>query len=98
MFYDFKSGLKQQDSLEPLRQAFGGDAPSRETVYNWFTEFRRHRETLEDGERTGRPCSATIEENVTAVRGETGGRRCPSHDCLDCRSAADFAEDSHLHS
>ena len=68
MFYDFKSGLKQQESLERLKQAFGDEAPSRATVYNWFAEFRRHRETLEDGERTGRPCSATTEENVTAVR------------------------------
>ena len=68
MFYDFKSGLKQQESLERLRQAFGDDAPSRATVYNWFAEFRREREALKDGERTGRPCSATTEQSITAVR------------------------------
>ena len=68
IFYDFKSGLKQQDCLERLMNAFGAQAPSRATVYNWFAEFRRHRETLQDAERSGRPCSATTEENVTAVQ------------------------------
>ena len=68
IFYDFKSGLKQQQCLERLMNAFGAHAPSRATVYNWFAEFRRDRETLQDAERSGRPCSATTEENVTAVQ------------------------------
>ena len=68
IFFDFKSDLKQQECLERLMNAFGAHAPSRATVYNWFAEFRRHRETLQDAQRSERPCSATTEENVTAVQ------------------------------
>ena len=65
IFYDFKSGLNQKQSLERLQAAFGNEAPSRTTVYNWFAEFRRGRNSLEDDPRSGRPTTETI---VAAVR------------------------------
>lgn len=68
ILYDFKSGLKQQESYERLTVAFGDQAPSRASVFNWFAEFRRGRQSLEDDERCGRPISATGEENVAAVK------------------------------
>lgn len=68
IFYDYKSGLRQQESLDRLQTAFGEEAPSRTTVFAWFAEFRRGRRSLEDEERCGRPVSATTEENVVAVR------------------------------
>lgn len=68
IYYDFKSGLKQKESIERLRAAFGEEAPSSATVYNWFAEFNRGRISLEDEAREGRPCTAVTEENINAVR------------------------------
>ena len=68
IFYDYKSGLTQQQSVERLCAAFGDDAPSRTTVFEWFAEFRRGRRSLDDEVRSGRPVEATTEENVAAVR------------------------------
>lgn len=68
ILYDFKSSLTQQQSIERLRVAFGDDAPSRTTVFEWFAEFRRGRRSLEDEARTGRPVEATTNENIAAVR------------------------------
>ena len=67
IFYDFKSGLDQQESFQRLHAAFPNIAPSRATVYRWFGEFRRGRESLEDEERSGRPQTAVTHENVIRV-------------------------------
>ena len=68
IFYDYKSGLTQQQSVERLCAAFGDDAPSCTTVFEWFAEFRRGRHSLDDEICSGRPVEATTEENVAAVR------------------------------
>ena len=39
IFYDFKSGLNQQQSHSRLQAAFGNKAPSWTTVYDWFADF-----------------------------------------------------------
>ena len=68
IFYDFKSGLNQQQSHNRLKAAFGNEAPSRTTVYDWFAEFRRGQRSLEDDPRSGRPATATTDIQVAAVR------------------------------
>ena len=68
MFYDFKSVLNQQQSHNRLKAAFGNEAPSRTTVYDWFAEFRRGRRSLEDDPRSGLPATATVDVQVAAVR------------------------------
>ena len=67
IFYDFKSNLKEAQSLERLTQAFGDLAPSRATGFNWFVKFRRSRTSFEDEERSGRPVVAVTEDNIDAV-------------------------------
>ena len=67
IFYDFKRGLNQAQSLERLTQAFGDLAPSRATVFNWFSEFKRGKTPFEDEERSGRPSTAVTEDNIDAV-------------------------------
>ncbi|XP_053411309.1 histone-lysine N-methyltransferase SETMAR-like [Nycticebus coucang] len=67
IFYDFKSGLNQTQSLERLHRAFGDLTPSRATIFRWFQEFRRGRTSLRDEERSGRPATAVTEENIAAV-------------------------------
>ena len=68
IFYDFKSGLNQQQSHSRLQAAFSNEAPSRTTVYDWFAEFRRGRRSLEDDPRSGRPAEATTGVQVAAVQ------------------------------
>jgi histone-lysine N-methyltransferase SETMAR len=68
IFYDYKCGLTQSQSLDRLRQGFGDTAPSRTTVFDWFAEFRRGRVSLEDEAREGRPQSSTTTEMVAAVQ------------------------------
>lgn len=67
IFYDFKSGLNQQQCIDRLNSAFGNEAPSKTTVYDWFSEFNRGRNSLSDEFRKGRPSTA-VPENIDAVR------------------------------
>ena len=67
IFYYFKNGLNQAQSLERLTQAFGDLAPSHATVFNWFADFKRGRTNFEDEERSGRPSMATTGDNIDAV-------------------------------
>lgn len=68
IFYDFKKGLTPQQCVESLRSAFGNEAPSEKTVYNWFAEFRRGRTSVSDEYREGRPKSVVVPKNIDAVR------------------------------
>ncbi|GFU90270.1 uncharacterized protein TNCV_1853031 [Trichonephila clavipes] len=48
--------------------AFGDKSPSRATVFRWFKEFCRGRNSFQDEEHTGRTRSAVIPDNVYALR------------------------------
>ena len=48
IFYGFKRNLSAAELLANLTSAFGEQAPSRATVFNWLAEFRRGRASLED--------------------------------------------------
>ena len=45
----------------------GNDAPALSTVKKWAAEFKRSSESLEDDLTSGRPASATIQENIDCV-------------------------------
>ena len=68
IYYDFKRKLPAAESLANLTVAFGEQAPSRATVFNWFAEFRRGRTSLEDEQRSGRPVSVVDDEKIAGVR------------------------------
>lgn len=76
MFYDYKIGLKPQDSHNRLTAAFNNNAPAIQTVYKWFKEFRCGRSSLEDGDRSGRPQTATtaVQEDAVAALIKEDGR------------------------
>ncbi|XP_065064059.1 protein GVQW3-like [Rhopilema esculentum] len=67
IYYDFKRGLKQEECLAQFLQTFGDNAPSRATVFRWFAEFKRGRESLKDETHPGRPPTAVVPETVAAV-------------------------------
>lgn len=68
IFYDFRSGLSQQQCFDRLIAAFGEEAPAKSTVYKWFQEFRLGRNFLCDEPHTGRPKSAVLPKYIDAVR------------------------------
>lgn len=52
------------ESLQRLQSCFPDSAPSRTTVFDWFAEFKRNRQSLEDCPRSGRPSTAVVQENI----------------------------------
>jgi len=68
IYYDFRCGLTQQQSIDRLSSAFVDEAPSRTTVYDWFAEFKRGRSSLGQASGAGRPKSAITPENIDAVQ------------------------------
>lgn len=67
IYYDFKRGLKQEECHAQLFRTFEDIAPSRATVFRWFAEFKRGRESLKDETHPGRPPTAVIPETIAMV-------------------------------
>lgn len=68
IFYDFKRGLSYHESHENLVATFGDTAPSLTTVFTWFKEFQRGRQSLQDDPRSGRPPETVTDENARLVK------------------------------
>ncbi|XP_035226618.1 protein GVQW3-like [Stegodyphus dumicola] len=64
----FKVGSNQEECVQRLHLVFGYEDLSRAIVFRWFIEFHRGRNSLQDEEHTGRPLSAVILDNVSAIR------------------------------
>ncbi|GFX19402.1 HTH_48 domain-containing protein [Trichonephila clavipes] len=58
-----KSNMPTQIKDE-LDSVYGDPAPSFTVVKIWAAEFKRGRKSLEDDERSGRPNTATTNENI----------------------------------
>eukprot|EP00794_Sanderia_malayensis_P008399 gene8399-9299_t len=58
IYYDFKT--------QPF-QTFEDIAPSRATVFRWYAECKRGRESLKDEAHPGRPPTAVVPETVATV-------------------------------
>ncbi|GFU50018.1 HTH_48 domain-containing protein [Trichonephila clavipes] len=53
---------------DELDSVYGDSAPPFTTVKFWSTEFKRGRKSLGDDERSGRPNTVAIDENIAKVR------------------------------
>ncbi|KYM99688.1 Histone-lysine N-methyltransferase SETMAR, partial [Cyphomyrmex costatus] len=60
----FLMGKTPERSLQWLEKCYPTSAPSRTTVYRWFSEFKMGRTSTEDAPRSGRPKEATNVEIV----------------------------------
>jgi hypothetical protein len=49
---------------EMLQKACGECAMKKTRIYEWYTRFQDGREDVEDDERSGRPSTSIIDENV----------------------------------
>ena len=52
---------------DELDSVYGDSAPSFTTVKFWTVEFKRGRKSLGEDERSGRPKTATSDENLAKV-------------------------------
>ena len=50
-----------------LDSVYGNSAPLFTTMKFWVAEFKRGRKSLGDDERSGRPKTATTDENISKV-------------------------------
>ncbi|KYN22475.1 hypothetical protein ALC57_05126, partial [Trachymyrmex cornetzi] len=63
----FLMGKTSEQSLQWLQKCYPTSAPSRTTVYRWFSEFKMAHTSTEDAPHSGRPKEATNEEIVKQV-------------------------------
>lgn len=62
-----KNEIKCNKVCEMLQKAYGESAMKKTSVYEWYKRFQDGREDVEDDERSGRPSTSTIDENVKKV-------------------------------
>src|SRR5436190_14865022 len=63
----FLKGNTPTQIKDELDSVYGDSAPSIITVKFWAAEFKRGRKSLGDDERSGRPKTATTDENIAKV-------------------------------
>ena len=51
-----------------LQEAFGDNAMGQSKTYLWYKRFKDGRRSVDDDERSGRPSTSTIPENIAEVR------------------------------
>lgn len=62
-----KNEIKCNKVCELLQKAYGESAMKKTSVYEWYKRFQDGREDVEDDERSGRPSTSIIDENVKKV-------------------------------
>ena len=50
-----------------LDKRYGNSVPGKSTIFDWHSEFKLGRINTDDAERSGRPKSAVVPENITKV-------------------------------
>src|SRR5436190_21585100 len=65
--YLFLKGNMPTQIKDELDSVYGDSAPSFTTVKFWAAEFKRDRKSLGDVERSGRPKTASTDENIAKV-------------------------------
>ena len=67
-----KAGKSAVETIKLINKAYGSAAMSRANVYQWYAHFGDRRK---DNARSGRPSTASTDENVESVRLLTEDRR-----------------------
>ena len=58
-----------------LDKRYGDSGPGKSTITDWYAEFKRARTNTDDAERSDRPKSAVVPENITKVHKIVLGNR-----------------------
>lgn len=63
----FLMGKNTVKAKQWLDKCYPDSAPSITTVKRWYADFKRGRRNTDDAERSGRPNSAVVSENITKI-------------------------------
>lgn len=63
----FLMGKNTVGAKQWLDKHYGDSAPGKSTIIDWYAEFKRGRTSTVDAERSGRPKSAVVPENIKNV-------------------------------
>ena len=61
----FLMGKNTVEAKQWLDKRYGDSAPGKSTIIVWYAEFKRGHTNTDDAERSGRPKSAVVPENIT---------------------------------
>lgn len=67
ILYDFKCGLKPDESFDRFQQTFMNECPFEATTYRRHYKFKRGRLTSGDEERSGHPSTAVTENAAVKI-------------------------------
>ena len=68
-------GKNTVEAKQWFYKRYGDSAPEKTTIIDWYAEFKRGRTNTDDAERSGRPKSAVVPENITKVHKAVLGDR-----------------------
>src|SRR5687767_9002461 len=68
ILFCFKNEIPCSQVVSMLQKAFGDQALNRTSVFERYSKFRDGRESLGDEPRSGRPVTATTNENVEKAK------------------------------
>ncbi|CAK9803082.1 Protein GVQW3 [Anthophora quadrimaculata] len=63
----FLMGKNTVEAKQWLDKCYGDSVPGKSTIIDWYAEFKRGRTNTDDAERSGRPKSAVVPENIKKV-------------------------------
>ena len=63
----FLIGKNTVKAKQWLDERYGDSAPGKSTIIDWNAEFKRGRRNTDYAERSGRPKSAVVPENITKL-------------------------------
>ncbi|XP_055326361.1 protein GVQW3-like [Sitodiplosis mosellana] len=64
----FLNGISAAETLRMLQKAYGDQAPSKTTTFDWYKMFKEGRQRVEDEERPGRPSTSTDGQHVNKIK------------------------------
>ena len=64
--FSFKKTAAETNQM--LQEAFGDNDMSQINTFQWYKRFKDGRKSVDDDERSGRPSTNTIPENIAKVR------------------------------
>ena len=67
IFYNFRRELTQQQNIDERNSIFSDKAPSRISVYRWYSEFNRGRSSVQDEFCESRPKSVVVPGTIDTV-------------------------------
>ena len=62
-----KAGKSAVETIQLINKAYGSTAMSCAIVYRWYARFREGRKDVKDDATSGRPSTATTDENMESV-------------------------------